>query len=476
MSRVNLVWFRNDLRVHDQPALHEAAEDGRYVIPVYCLDPRQFGKTTAGFHRLSPHRVRFLIEGLADLRKSLQALGADLIIRRGKPEDILPEMALEWNAGAVFYNTEYADEEAKVERELLFNLGLESIEPFAYHSAALYHPEDLPMGIRQVPDVFTQFRKKAEKYSQVRDVLPAPKTLELPQDIPAGELPSYAEFGVEAPEISDKAVLPFKGGESAALDRLNAYCGFGGLLKEYKLTRNGLLGADYSSKFSPWLAQGSLSPRSIYWKVQEYEDEVVRNQSTYWLIFELIWRDFFRYWGAKQGNRIFWFKGINEEAYQVSRHEAERFQRWMAGETGIPFIDANMRELNQTGFMSNRGRQNVASFLVHDLKVNWLKGAAYFESMLLDYDVYSNYGNWAYVAGVGADPRPNRYFNVLRQADRYDEKGEYVKHWLSELSGVPCKRVHTVFNFTPDERLTYKARKYPEAILVPEAWNKILYP
>jgi len=476
MSFTSIVWFRNDLRLHDHEALDAAYENGPSIVPVYCIDPRWWDSTSFGFSKTGAFRTQFLLDALQDLRQRLQAKGSDLVIRFGKPEEILPELALDANAGAVYFHREYADEERKIEQAVIHALEDENIEWEGYWGGGLYHPDDMPISIRQVPDVYTQFRKKVEKYSDVRDLFPEPRGLRLPEGIEPGRMPMMESFGHQAPAKSERGVMEFVGGETAALERLEAYCGVEGPgpLKAYKHTRNGLLGADYSSKFSPWLAQGSLSPRMIYWTVKEYEQQVVKNQSTYWLIFELIWRDYFRYWGAKHGTRIFQWEGVMGAQYRISRNEEELFQLWAKGNTGIPFVDANMRELNETGFMSNRGRQNVASFLINDYKVDWRRGAEYFESLLIDYDVYSNWGNWCYVAGVGADPRPNRYFHILRQAERYDEKGHYVRHWLPELSGVPTKEVHTVFRLLPEQKELYGAQKYPQPALVPDEWNAFL--
>jgi deoxyribodipyrimidine photo-lyase len=202
-----------------------------------------------------------------------------------------------------------------------------------------------------------------------------------------------------------------------------------------------MLGESYSSKFSAWLAHGCISPRTIYWEVMRFEQEVKKNSSTYWLIFELIWRDYFRFVALKFGYRLFMSGGIRNERPPTHPNQ-NRIDAWTSGKTGIPFVDANMRELKETGFMSNRGRQNVASFLVKDLKQDWRIGAAYFEQELIDYDPSSNWGNWAYVAGVGNDPREDRYFNMLVQAARYDAKGDYVRHWLPELHAVPDHTVH----------------------------------
>ena len=196
----------------------------------------------------------------------------------------------------------------------------------------------------------------------------------------------------------------------------------------YKKTRNGLLGIDYSSKFSSWLANGSISARTIYWKVKQFEKEYFKNQSTYWLIFELIWRDYFKYVSMKHGNQIFKLEGILKKEYDWSTNK-NQIQKWINGETTSDFVNANMIELKSTGWMSNRGRQNVASYFAKELELDWRIGAAYFESLLVDYDVHSNYGNWMYVSGVGNDPR-DRKFNVQLQAERYDANGKFRKLWL----------------------------------------------
>jgi deoxyribodipyrimidine photo-lyase len=206
--------------------------------------------------------------------------------------------------------------------------------------------------------------------------------------------------------------------------------------------------------------------------VNRYEHERGANDSTYWLIFELLWRDYFRFMFKKYGNQFFKSGGFKGEAPEVAANQDELFEKWKTGQTGVPFIDANMRELNATGFMSNRGRQNVASFLVKDLKVNWTKGAAYFEEKLIDYSPASNWGNWAYVAGVGNDPRENRHFNVIKQAAEYDPKGEYVKTWIPQLVLVPAKMVHTPFFLSGAELTLYKVvlgDNYPD-LIIPPAW------
>ncbi|MGB2925821.1 MAG: DASH family cryptochrome, partial [Limnothrix sp.] len=238
-----------------------------------------------------------------------------------------------------------------------------------------------------------------------------------------------------------RSVLSFVGGETAGLKRLDDYFWQGDRLKNYKETRNGLLGADYSSKFSPWLAHGCLSARYIAAQVAEYEAKRTANTSTYWLIFELLWRDYFRWISAKHGNKIFRPAGL--QGVEIPwRQDQTAFEKWRTGQTGIPFVDANMRELLATGFMSNRGRQNVGSFLTKNLGLDWRLGASWFESQLIDYDVCSNWGNWNYTAGVGNDARGFRYFNIPKQAKDYDPQGDYVRHWIPELQAILGAPIH----------------------------------
>lgn len=462
-----LVWLRNDLRLHDHEAFTKACRDAEYVLPVYCFDPRQFGTTSYGFPKTGAFRIQFLLESLQELRSNLQGRGGNLLVRTGRPEDILPALAQNIGAQAVYYHEEATDEELTVEEALIEALSTRGMKKHSFWGATLMHIDDLPFNPEQTPDIFTQFRKAVEKHSSPRPTFATPLTITVPstqdntffgdlpsvsallslsggsslENSPSKDVPSK-DFPQEIPLRDARSVLPFIGGENQALERLRQYFWERDGLKEYKETRNGLLGADYSSKFSAWLALGCISPRAIYEEVKRYEKERIANDSTYWLIFELLWRDFFRFTALKYDTALFRKTGIMN-VRKAWREDWEKLERWKQGTTGIPFIDANMRELALTGFMSNRGRQNVASFLVRELNVHWLMGAEWFESQLVDYDVCSNYGNWNYAAGIGNDPREDRHFNILRQAGMYDTKGEYVRHWLPELRMVPNHAIHT---------------------------------
>ncbi|MGL5081447.1 MAG: DASH family cryptochrome [Microcoleaceae cyanobacterium] len=462
-----LIWYRNDLRVHDHEPLHLAIKAQAEIIPVYCFDPRQFGQTSFGFPKTGNFRGQFLLESVKDLRNSLQGLGSNLVIRQGLPEQIIPEIVKSLTIDTVYYYQEVTSEELAVEQKLKTALESLKVDLKPYWGATLYHIDDLPFLVNRIPEIFTQFRKQVEQTGTIYPTFPIPNKLPTLPDLEMGELPTLHNLRLESPLIDKRMVLQFHGGETAGLERLQQYIWERDCLKRYKETRNGLLGADYSSKFSSWLALGCLSPRLIYNQVQDYETRRVRNDSTYWLIFELIWRDYFRFISAKHGDRIFYQSGLQGVSIPW-KEDWQQFEHWQAGTTGFPFIDANMRELAATGFMSNRGRQNVASFLTKNLGINWQMGAEWFESLLIDYDVCSNWGNWNYTAGVGNDARGFRYFNILKQAQDYDPNGEYVKHWLPELSELPATKIHTPWKLLPVEQKRFNLRlgvDYPNPIV-----------
>ncbi|MEQ8925530.1 MAG: DASH family cryptochrome [Fulvivirga sp.] len=423
-----LIWIRNDLRIHDNELLLQG--QGQFdIYPIFIFDEREFDEIPGlGFTKTGSFKAQFLLESVESFKASLQTLGSDLIVRIGAPEKIIPVLAQELGVKKVFTSKEVTTYEVNTEQNIeksLFKLGVDFETCW---QSTLFHEEDVPWPIRQVPEVFTQFRKESEKTVQVRPLFQKPKSLNSIQIIDLGKVPSLSELGLPESKFDKRSVIKFKGGEKAAWKQLKNYFWEKDLLKKYKSTRNGLIGADYSSKLSPWLAVGAISAKSIYFEIKKYEKERAKNQSTYWLFFELLWRDFFKFMAKKHGHKIFLQHGLSELTFEQENNQM-RFDLWRKGETGEPFIDANMKELAKSGFMSNRGRQIVASYLMHNLKVNWTWGAAWFEHSLIDYDPASNWLNWAYIAGVGNDPRNGRVFNIESQQQRYDPKGEYINLW-----------------------------------------------
>lgn len=431
--RISLVWFRNDLRLHDNRTLLQAIKESDLVVPVYIFDPHHYRTSTYGFAKTGPFRTKFLVESVAALRGKLRAAGSDLIVRHGDTAILINALCHQYGAHKVYCSQECAPEETSLENTLRQSLQTMNCSLLCCENSLLLDRDQLPFSVSGMPDVFTAFRWQVDQLATCLQPLAAPAFIPTPHIADAGEIPVPEKlFGVAATSDS-RQVLHFEGGEPAGLQRLHDYVWVTDGPRSYFDTRNGLIGQAYSTKCSPWLANGCLSARQIYREIKRYERERVANKSTYWVIFELLWRDFFRLNMEKYHCELFFLKGPKRKQVLFTGNR-EQFERWRDGNTEDDFVNANMVELQRTGFMSNRGRQVVASYLVHDMNVSWLIGAAYFESMLIDYDVHSNYGNWAYVAGVGNDPRENRYFNTRKQAATYDPEGLYRKLWLASSS------------------------------------------
>ena len=427
--RIGLVWFRNDLRLYDNETLHKAESENDVVVPVYVFDTRNYRTSTYGFKKTGDFRAQFLLECVADLRNNIRALRGELAIHTGIPEDILPALCQKHEATTLYLSKEVAPEEIQVENELQQRLSDMGVHIKTCNTATLLARELLPFEIDKMPDMFTAFRWQVERENAIQETLPAPKHITVPADMDAGALPNTIALNGEHITKDPRGAMAFTGGETAALARLQDYVWGTDGVATYFDTRNGLVGRDYSTKLSAWLAAGCISPRVIHHTIKGYERVRVSNKSTYWVTFELLWRDFFRFNMEKYHCELFFSLGPKRRAKDQTDNY-ELLHRWINGQTGSDFVDANMNELRLTGFMSNRGRQITASYLVNDLKVKWLMGAAYFESQLIDYDVSSNYGNWAYIEGVGNDPRQDRYFNIDKQTATYDANGVYRDLWL----------------------------------------------
>lgn len=438
--RTVVLWFRNDLRLHDSRTLDEAAGRGDRLLCAYLHDPRLDASTRWGFPRLGLHRRRFMADTLLDLDQRLQALGQRLWIARAPAADGFAALAK-----LVEFDEIVCEQIAVPEEEdELARLQSSGFSVRTVWQSSLLEPQDLPFEPARLPQVFTVFRKQLEAAGVVpQRPLAAPSSL---PTMPASLSQSgggssgwrvATEAHVEAlwgagPAMSDArssfpyATAAFGGGESAALAHLQRYFA-GEAAQRYKETRNGLVGTAYSTKFSPWLATGALSPREIYAALKAHESVRGANDSTYWIWFELLWRDYFRFLHRQHGRRLYHVSGLTRAA--PPEHDPLRFAAWCRGQTGEPFMDAGMRELAATGYLSNRLRQNVASWLVNDLRCDYRAGAAWFESQLLDYDPYSNQGNWLYLAGRGTDPRDGRRFDPGRQSRSYDPDGAYRLLW-----------------------------------------------
>ena len=421
-----LYWFRNDLRLEDNPALEKAYSECQEISFVYLIDGQWTEDSQWGFSRMGDLRKNFLIESVEDLRDSLEKMGEELIIEYGNPQDILPQLMNEIGCHTLYASSACSWDEMQVEERLAKN-----VDCCFVRSHLLFELDKLPFSLEHLPEVFSAFRRKVEKSTEaLRDI----SNIRLSRFSGPGKIekvrrrknPLPAKRGIPN---DHRTAFPFKGGRDAALKRIASYFWESGRIAYYKKTRNGLIGTGYSSKLSPWLALGSISSREVYAEVENFENERFSNESTYWLKFELLWREYFQLIGLKHGRSLFLKGGLKKINKDFSKC-FKKFKDWKNGRTGQDFIDANMIELKNTGWMSNRGRQNAASYFVHNLGLDWRMGAAWFEAMLVDYDPCSNYANWQYVAGLGNDPRPSRIFNPKRQAEMYDGDKRFRRKWL----------------------------------------------
>ncbi|RDW80142.1 hypothetical protein BP6252_04780 [Coleophoma cylindrospora] len=502
--------MRRDLRVADNPIFHALStkEHGfTHFLPVYVFSAQQVevsgfvseeGKSCpypearsplGAFWRCGPRRAEFLAESVWDLKESLESLGSGLCVRVGMVGEIARQLIAsdQLNVGGVWVIGEEGVEEKREERDVKRVCKEEGVD-FQIWGDEKYFIDDRDVPFSkpsELSDIFTTYRKMVEPLRDApRPCLPTIQKDSLPP-YPASIPTQHAPFSMpddydgllgalQAPlskrpiiknppqQISDtESAHPFQGGETYAQERLSHLISSGSMTS-YKETRNGLLGLDFSTKLSAWLALGCITGRQVHAALLSFEDGTDdcadswkaapghgkgENDGTKAVRFELLWRDYMRLCTRKFGPKLFRVQGFKGQALPHDRWIApgpsndaatETLERFLNGTTGMGFIDASQRELYLTGYTSNRARQNVASFMSKMLNIDWRLGAEWYESMLVDYDVSSNWGNWQYVAGVGNDPRGEngRIFNPVKQGFDYDPQGEYVKAWVPELRAL----------------------------------------
>lgn len=396
-----IVLFNRDLRVHDHPALVAACERAERVVPLFVLDP----SVPEG------RRRGFLLQCLADLRAALKERGGDLVVRHG---DVVGEtMKLAGEAGATVIHA--SADVSSLARRREERLAGERIEYVRFPGVTVVPPDELrPSGGSDHYRVFTPYWNAWRRHRR-RPVLPPPGRVRLPSGLPVGRLPRQ-----------EPVAGTLRGGESAGRERAERWLRDG--LAGYADGHDDMAG-DRTSRLSPYLRFGCVSPLELACRA-EHGEEFVR---------QLCWRDFHH-------QVTYAFPRINRENYRRRerswRHDRQALRAWQAGMTGLPIVDAGMRQLLAEGWMHNRARLIVAAYLVRRLGLDWRDGAGHFFEHLLDGDVANNSGNWQWVAGTGNDTRPNRGFNPLRQARRYDPAGDYVRRYVPELADVPGAKVH----------------------------------
>lgn len=436
-----LFWFREDLRLHDNPVLLRLAEQCDELILLYCFDDRQLAPGRFLAKGIGAPRMTFLKESLEDLAQAIAHRNQRLIFRRGDPVEVVSQLLRRHSVDCLGVTTLPGPLERKaveaIERRFPW---LEVIKDWGH---TLFSPEQLPVSIAELPDNFNSFTALVQHR---KPLLPEPT----PDHLPPPPVIAKTEESDPFPTIENpyrhEWVPPdwfgFYGGEQAAFRQLNYYLWDRHLIRQYESTHNGFIGWNYSSKFGPWLALGCLSVRQVWYAVRSYEHLAGECESTQRLLRELLWREYFQWLMKKYGEQVFQPGGIHgEPAYQP--FYPEEFAAWTQGKTGIPIIDACMRELKTTGWLSRRGRRMVAHFLANELDIDWRYGAAWFQQQLIDADLAVNWGNWSHV--IRAQSGRSQLDNVLKQAYEYDPQAEYVSLWLPELKELPESQRHTPF-------------------------------
>ncbi len=447
-------WFRRDLRLTDNTALLEALRSGQSVITVFVFDPAILNSDNAGAARMA-----FMLGGLANLRTAIHKAGGRLLFYQGNPRQVLPRLVEDTNASAVYCNRDYTPYAQRRDDEVEDAL---NVPLNRYHDTVIMAPGTVMTNKGDSYTVYTPFKKKWRNLSQSSDYAyetDLPGDLYQIQDINAHNLPTLADLGFNETHRVPAA------SEDAAQQRLTDF--LGGSVYEYEEGRNELAlhpfdGPAGTSQLSPYFRMGMLSPRQAVSEArtayQHAQDNTGRESVTTW-VDELIWREFYTHIMAHYPH-VYRGNFRNEYDNLDWDHNPEALDAWKNGETGYPIVDAAMRQLKATGWMPNRARMIVASFLTKDLLINWREGEQHFMQYLVDGDPAANNGGWQWAAGTGTDAQPYfRIFNPTTQGERYDTDGEYIREWVPELADMSGKDIHS-----PHEA-KQPPKSYPEPIV-----------
>jgi deoxyribodipyrimidine photo-lyase len=416
MERFELgcVFFSNDLRVYDNSCLASAARECKTLACVY-LEAKDDFKRQFGINE-SDLRRQFRSESLCALNTELKRFGQriDRLVVKSKSE--ICSYLDELNPNVIYRSWEpkqSADNDwAAIEK------AYPEIDFKEEFTSTLFDESQLPFESNHFPGTFSKFRRAVEHLA-IKDPVASPSSL----PPPVGK-PKHWQIKFKPADCL------FNGGEREGKKHLDEYFA-GQHASSYKQTRNALDGWKNSTKFSVWLSNGCLSVRQTFHDLKKYELAAGANESTYWIYFELLWREYFQWYAKIYSSTLTKFSGHSNRS-PMTFFNPQRFKKWCSANTPFPLVNACMSQLNAEGYMSNRGRQIVASCLVNELSLDWRFGAAYFAQKLIDYDFASNWGNWQYIAGVGTDPRGGRHLNLSKQRAVYDPHFTFINSWQGE--------------------------------------------
>ncbi|MEZ9445217.1 DASH family cryptochrome [Vibrio sp. 10N.222.54.F12] len=440
MKKIGIYLFTNDLRINDNQLLNCAAQSVDNLICV-IVEPTlfHFSADFAQEQSYGAHRQTFVSQSITNLESNLVKFGQQpVVIHSNHLETDVAEQTLSQIIATQHVTHFFASAHCGYdERQLIHSL--QSRHPDLItclpHHSTLFDSHELPFELSKVPSSFTKFRKlvghlDVNRNETVISALP-----------PAVRLASTSTISLFSSPNDESAVISdYLGGEDAGLAHLDNYFSHDYALN-YKQTRNAFDGIENSTKFSPWLALGCVSPKTIYCHLKQFEADHGSNDSTYWIYFELLWREYFYWKCLSLGSSLFGETSNHKlDSSDSSATLNLNLAKWKSGNTNYPIVDACIRQLNATGYISNRGRQLAASCLIYELGIDWRHGAAYFESQLVDYDVASNWGNWAYIAGALNQPAHNsetknqsqpksRHFDLTKQTEMYDPDHAFINQW-----------------------------------------------
>ena len=428
-----IVWFRNDLRLADNPALRHAAQSGRPVIPLYILDE------TKGVRPMGAASLWWLNKSLKSLTESFEKLGNKLVLRKGVAAEVLDDVLAHSGATCVLWNRLYDKASIDRDTEIKARLKDAGVDCQSFNAGLLNEPWTVQNGSKQPYKVFTPYWRAAREHLTHVVVEPAPKHLKSAEHFPHSESLAGWKLHPTKPDWS-KGFDEWTPGEAGALERLDDF--LSGPVDGYGEKRD-LPGVEATSRLAPHLHFGEIGPRQVWLAARnaaEHGDAPAGEVEKF--LSEVGWREF-------NHSILFHWPELPTKSFRPEfdafpwKSNPAFFEAWTKGETGYPIVDAGMRELWVTGFMHNRVRMIVASFLIKHLLVDWREGEAWFWDTLVDADLPNNVGNWQWVAGSGADASPYfRIFNPIAQGEKFDPKGVYVRRWVPELKNVPDEVIH----------------------------------
>lgn len=429
-----LVLFSRDLRLHDHAGLDEAVKRFERVAPLFVFD-----ESILATHEM-PNRLSFLLDALADLRESLRIRGADLLVRRGDPVAEALRLARETNCSSIYLSADASHYAQARERRIARECARAGLELRVVDTTSVVPPGALAPTDRDHYRVFTPYWRRWRGVSPASPTA-APRRLLLAGEAAPGTLPPLSELTSRTPS----AELP-RGGESPGRRRLSRWLADG--LHRYDREAD-MLAARATSQLSPYLHFGCLSAREVLARTRGRDgaESFLR---------QLCWRDFFLQ--LLSANTDTTYEDLRPRDIRWNE-DPDALARWREGQTGYPIVDAAMRQLAREGWMPNRARLIAGSFLTRTLGLDWRLGARVFSELLVDADVANNVGNWQWVAGTGANARPNRTLNPIRQAARFDPRGDYVRRYVPELEQLPGTSVHE-----PWQARARLAPEYPERL------------